>query len=316
MRPYAKLWILALMLCITPFLILLSIKISPTRKDREIRPVKYSKKVLLKTYDEKSLYYHLDSLSPLSVIVDGPTLLRIITRLDFSELSNKLVPYTIYITTDNDSPKVYHKESKVSVLSEYVLSDEQIFPGKIRNIFINVPKGRHTYTLSLDKDAKYTLKVKFIIKSTKDTSNKHWTKIIPNKFEQNISLKIGERVRGYYLSKKDNPLTFVTEGLTRAKILSRLIFTKENLFPRQYTVEVFEDGILKDRYLFKSKPSATTKCKEREELIPGIKKTFFIEIPDGQHTYFLIPSLGDDVLFSVSIEKAGGQNAPEEKVVE
>lgn len=312
MKRYMKLWTITIVFCIIPFIGLLFIKIFPNNKGRDIEPIKYSRKVVLETQGKKNLYYHLDSSAPLSIVVNRPGLLKLITRLDFSELSKKSSSYTIYITHNNESPLVYHKKTKASALSKYVSSDEKNFPGRIRKIFIKVPEGKHTYTLSLDKDAQYTLKVRSILINKMNLSNKYWAKVIPDKFQEAVLLKVGKKTRSYYLFTKDNPLSFVAEGPTKVKVPTRLIFNKDKLVPEQYAMQVFEDNTLKATHLFKSKPSGTTKYKENEVLIPGIKKTFYIDVPNGSHIYSLVPSTEKNILCRVLIEKIKEEVIPKE----
>lgn len=221
-KRYRKLWIVALIFCVIPSVVLLAIRMSSNKEDRDINPIKYSKRVIIESQGRKNFYYHLDASSSLSVVINGPVLLRVITRLDFSERSKKSAPYTVYLSADENSPMIYNKKSKVSSLSKYISSTEKNFPGRIRIIFIKVPQGKHTYTLSLDKDAKYALKVRFILRQ-KGTSNKNRAKLTPDKSDQFIQLKTGKNSSGYYLVNKNNPLSFTAEGHNQAKIITRLV---------------------------------------------------------------------------------------------
>jgi hypothetical protein len=91
----------------------------------------------------ESAYYHFDAGTPLGLSVNGPTTLRVATRLDFDHLMTGVQTYALQVAIDGAVWQTYHFDSDRLDSAVYVERPD-ILPGDRKEINIAVPRGRHT----------------------------------------------------------------------------------------------------------------------------------------------------------------------------
>lgn len=97
-------------------------------------------------------YYRFSETRPLKISINGPTVLRIMTRFENHYNMKGRINYRIQLKERN---KIIHTYLLSSVYSEVTTyrHNSKLVPGKAREFYIQVPPGRHHYTIiPLDKD--------------------------------------------------------------------------------------------------------------------------------------------------------------------
>lgn len=107
-------------------------------------------------------YYRFSNEKTLKVEINGPTELRVLTRLEYHYQMKGRIHYRLQVRENDDVINTYQLSSRRSEVAIYK-DNVELIPGKACEFVIDVPKGRHTYEIvPLDKD-KNTLLGRFLI---------------------------------------------------------------------------------------------------------------------------------------------------------
>jgi hypothetical protein len=115
-------------------------------------PLSPSEPVDLVTNEHIVHYYRFSAENPLKVEVNGPTEIRVMTRIENHYDMKGRIQYRIQVIEKGKVINTYQLSSVRSEVTTYKENNELI-PGKAREFVINVPGGKHTYEISiLDQD--------------------------------------------------------------------------------------------------------------------------------------------------------------------
>ena len=115
-------------------------------------PLQPSEPIDLITREKTVGYYRFSMEKPLKVEINGPTQLRVLTRIENHYQMKGRIDYRMQVKEKDEVINTYLLSSRRSEITVYKYNRELI-PGKAREFVINVPKGRHSYEiLPLDKD--------------------------------------------------------------------------------------------------------------------------------------------------------------------
>jgi len=139
---------------------------TPTRYKKQewisYNPTRPSTPVDLITKESTVNYYRFSMDKPLKVTVNGPTELRVLTRIENHYQMKGRIHYRMQVMESGTVINSYQLSSRRSEVTTYK-NNTELVPGKACEFVINVPKGRHTYEiLPLDKD-KNTLLGRFLL---------------------------------------------------------------------------------------------------------------------------------------------------------
>jgi len=129
---------------------------SPTKeKKREwmtYSPLSISEPVDLIAREETVGYYRFSKEKPLMVEINGPTELRVLTRIENHYHMKGRIQYRIQLKENEKTINTYQLSSRRSEIAVYK-NDSTLVPGKAREFIIEVPKGNHHYVIyPLDED--------------------------------------------------------------------------------------------------------------------------------------------------------------------
>lgn len=102
--------------------------------------------------EEEVQYFRFSESKPMKLQINGPTKLRILTRVENHYQMKGRIDYRIQVLEDK---KIKHTYQLSSIRSETTVykSEHSKIPGKAKEIIIDVPKGKHSYKIiPLDKD--------------------------------------------------------------------------------------------------------------------------------------------------------------------
>ncbi len=102
--------------------------------------------------ESKVTYYRFSESKPLFVDINGPTELRVLTRIENHYNMKGRIQYRIQISENNKVENTFQLSSRRSEVAYYE-DDKELVPGKACEFVIKVPEGRHRYKISpLDKN--------------------------------------------------------------------------------------------------------------------------------------------------------------------
>jgi hypothetical protein len=97
-------------------------------------------------------YFRFSNSKPLKVKITGPTVVRVLNRLENHYYMKGRINYRVQVKEDGDIKNTYLLSSVRSEVTTYKKDGEKI-PGKAKEIVINVPDGTHIYEIiPLDED--------------------------------------------------------------------------------------------------------------------------------------------------------------------
>lgn len=141
-------------------------KYTPTKVKKQewisFCPKRPSEPVDLVSREATVNYYRFSMEKPLKVEINGPTELRVLTRIENHYQMKGRIHYRVQVKENGNITSTYQLNSRRSEIAVYKY-DTELIPGKACEFVIDVPKGRHTYEVfPLDKD-KSTLLGRFLL---------------------------------------------------------------------------------------------------------------------------------------------------------
>jgi len=117
-----------------------------------LSPISPNDPVDLVTKENIIHYYRFSEKKPLKIRINGPTTLRVLTRFENHFNMKGRIDYRIQLKEDGKLARTYLLSSIFSEVTTYK-KDLKLIPGKAREFYIQVPPGKHIYTLTpMDKD--------------------------------------------------------------------------------------------------------------------------------------------------------------------
>lgn len=292
-KPWIKTLIKLLILVILPVGLITAYGRSSKSESSVLRPKVYKDAIKIKAGDKIRTYYSLYPDAPITLEVRGPVRLRAITRIDFNTAISRSRTYEIRVYVDGSADHLsFEKKSKPSFLSTFADLNKKT-PGKIRSIYVDIPKGKHTLVFSLETHkTDRVVRMRFLVtKENKQTAlerkTKKWNFISPEEYKEKIILYVENNKRDYFRFSADAPLEIDTKGPAVLKILTRLEFSDMMKEDYDYTLAVYEDGNFKTEQFFQTKKASKIAYAKDAGLVAGVKGVFFLEVPEGKHNYRL-----------------------------
>jgi hypothetical protein len=126
-------------------------------KQRKIKwvtltPLDPNEPVNLVADEEVINYFRFSEKKPLKIVINGPTQLRVLTRVEnHADMKGRIV-YRLQVKEDGTIKNTYQLNSLRSE-SAFYQKDPGNVPGRAKEIVISVPRGTHTYEIiPMDKD--------------------------------------------------------------------------------------------------------------------------------------------------------------------
>ncbi len=244
-------------------------------------------------------YYLLKTAEPMSVRVDGPVTLRILTRLSLSPDENGEVPYSIDVSEGATVVKVY---STTTALSNASFSGGNRTPAKSRKFSITVPEGSHTYLFRLEGKKSNEAALRFSTVATEGTDvHGKMTRIEPLSYDRVVTLSNKEKLITYYVCSLSKGVQLRVIGPTRVAIDARLNFDARMQGEQNYSVTVSE-GLKPTAFApFTSTKTLAASYEDWKEMVPGKLNKLTFDVPKGRHVYRIDLKGGPSVSMKFSI---------------
>ncbi|MCX7757119.1 MAG: hypothetical protein RMJ65_04785 [candidate division WOR-3 bacterium] len=220
-------------------------------------------------------YYLLTKDKPLEFSVDGPTYLRVYTRLLWQATMTQKESYKIIVSEDQESEKIM---SFTSELSRTARGANRTQYGKWRSFYLEVPKGKHNYKLTLLEAKSETVAVRISFERPTE-----YRKIVPEKPYRELQFVEREKIIPYYEVTLKNPVKVKIEGPAILKVSCRLNYDYTMEGKQNYTIAAIVGGKEWQTKTFKASKSETGLYKNAPELIPSVASNMYLDIPPGSY---------------------------------
>lgn len=257
------------------------------KKSRYIKPVVFQKKVTTLISGKTRNYYSLNVDKPSTINIQGPGILRVITRGRFAHENDDKIEYQVIYSVDGSKQnRVKISNAKQSITATYKI-DSLGIPGQLKDFEIEIGRGYHTLEFFI-KDKSIPVAVRYYLTPTKN-KKQEWVSFSPIKPREPVDLITRESTYKYYRFSMEKPLKVTVNGPTELRVLTRV----ENHYQMKgrinYRMQVIEKGKVINTYQLNSRRSEITTYKDNTELVPGKACEFVINVPAGRHTYEVLP---------------------------
>ena len=251
---------------------------------KSFRPEKSPSSTKVLVMGKRLTYHPLKKGEEIYVTIEGPTRLRVLTRIEFGKETGGEKSYYLRYERDDGKKGKFRRVTTASHTA--VLADDQsIHLGSSRSIYLKVPAGKHTYRFYVGSKSSYRLYLRFYERTTEVSTKSDNVAFTPLNFTQSVPLIVKEEEVSYYRVGDNDSLTLSVIGPTTIKVLARLEFSPAMFSDQKFRVHVLEDGNEKRIYSLRSKPSEVAEYGVMSENVPGKGAVFFIEVPRGKHDY-------------------------------
>jgi hypothetical protein len=119
-------------------------------------PLRPSEPVNIISKENTAIYYRFSKEKPLKVEVNGPTQLRVLTRIENHYQMRGRIHYRIQVKENGLVINTYQHSSDRSEVTFYE-DNKELVPGKACEFVIEVPKGKHAYEIVLMEEDNSTV---------------------------------------------------------------------------------------------------------------------------------------------------------------
>jgi hypothetical protein len=247
-------------------------------------PEDFVERVLVKAYGKEFIYYGVDAETPLTFAVKGPTQVRILTRLRYTEGMSGEQSYTLRVLTDGtEREKIVHRTTPSKKAAYIERSNLKL--GKAMKLDVVIDDTNHTtFHVRLSSSSKMRVEAR-IYKLDESIE------LIPTDYAETVTAFLSEsRERSYSLLTHRNPVQVRVEGPVHLRVQARLNYSPGMIGKQMYSIKVLKDGQTLKTFHIESVRSSTVTYKDRPDIIPGALHAFEIEVPEGQHVFdFQLP---------------------------
>jgi hypothetical protein len=272
---------------------------------RSFVPTKYGAKADILVDSKTLTYYRFDSVAPITLSVEGPTRLKILTRVRIPN-DREEETYTVTVMRDGEHATAEEFTAPVSERAHYVAFNS-FRPGVIRRIYVDVPTGQHHYELLAEGQAVVDARP---FQSAANRPSR--VSLAPREYAAVETFYYGDKALTYYILTEDSPVVLDVVGPTTIKVNTRLMFEQTMVGGQSYVLGVREYDVPEQLYRIESEPSETVTSRDRSDVIPGALRYFMLEVGKGAHTYefTLVDASGSAVALKFYIPRGDLLNEP------
>lgn len=240
---------------------------------KEIEPYrKYEIEIVTRKTDE---YVLVTKDQPINFTVEGPTYLRVYTRIFWptNELGSEI--YKIILEENRLEEKIITLESEKSKVTR---DKKGRALSKWRSFYIEVPEGTNQYALTHWSSPNDTILVKISYESPKK-----WVEIGATEYNSTIEAIEEEKILKYYELKRENGVTVRINGPTRIRVICRLNYDDKMIGDQNFTINVDDNGET-ESFALKCYKSQIITYQNRKNIVPSNARSFYLNLKEGQHT--------------------------------
>jgi len=245
----------------------------------------------------KTLSYHrATETEPVRFVVEGPTRVKVLTRLRVPTSVTREMAYTVAVALDGAPQTVHELSTESAGPNATYLALEMYSPGKLKRFYIDVPTGRHAYDLTAGGGT--TVDMRVFEKADRIPKR---VSLAPREYSGVETLLTRDNELTYYLATESEPVVLEVSGPTTIKVNVRLMFDSAMIGEHSYMLGVTSwlggagdgpapgttggDAGDETIYRLESKASTVLTCRDRGDALPGALRTFELPVPAGRHTF-------------------------------
>lgn len=239
---------------------------------QDIEPYKeWEVEIVTKKSEE---YLLLTKNHPMTFSVEGPTYLRVYTRIFWPESNLGSEIYKVILQENKIDEEIITLESEKSKVTKDKTGRAL---SKWRTFYIEVPEGLNDYKLTHWSAPGDTILVKFVYESPK-----RWSEIAATEYDAIIEAVEEEKILKYYELEKGASITVGINGPVRLRVISRLNYDEKMIGDQNYSISVEDNGTV-EKFALKCYKSQIITYKDEKNIVPSNARSFHINLREGKH---------------------------------
>ncbi len=246
-------------------------------------PEAHDGKVPVLVNSKERTYYRLKKGQGEQILrVTGPGTLRVISRVPYSK-RNKDEEYRISWTMeDTDGGDFVHAVRRAK---DAVRKSDNRKVTRGRSNEIEIPAGQHLVRLQLKDSPTTVAYMRYHLRQMEPMDRSRNVDIQALDNPKTRMIQAGDAVVSYNVLPSERELSVEVEGPTFLKVISRLDWNQTMTGTQKYTLRVYEDGLEKQSYVLKGRPSNSSIYLDKPDSLPSRGEVIYIEVPEGRHRY-------------------------------
>lgn len=223
-------------------------------------------------------YFRVAPDSPLTLTVDGPVRLRLVSRAELPPGTNRAVSYRVKVVEGNKILKEHATESSAAESARRPDSDAVIC--KSRSLQVEIPGGSHRVTVSVTGSS--LVLVRLLLASPKrDVAP--MISITPVEAPRSVTVSEGEKLIPYYSVLPGKPVKFRVVGPTSLELSARLDFDTTMRGVQTYRLAISEGGRRLRRVEFKTTKAAAASYTDLKDRVASKMDRLVLPLGEGVH---------------------------------
>jgi hypothetical protein len=241
----------------------------------QIKEITPDKKLEIEIITKQTQEYNvLTKNEPISLTVEGPTYLRIYTRIIWPNQKKGQEIYKLILHENELDEEILTFETERSTVTK---DEKGRSVSKWRSFYLDVPEGLNTYKLMHWSSPKDTILLKFAYESPKE-----WVDIPATSYSAILEAAEEEKIIKYYEATKVKKVTCAVNGPMKIKVVARLNYDKTMMGEHSYTVLIDDNGKT-DTHTLHCYKSEVVQYVNKKDLIPSNAQSFYISVEKGRH---------------------------------
>ncbi len=247
---------------------------------RRLEPASSPGEACLDNGGTRMTWLRLDADGAAVFRVKGPRRLKLVTRHLFAADAPDTTSYALTVRFGETSSVVRGHDTRPRRGLAHCDADGRV--GVLRRSYVTVPSGTHDVRVSAACADGGAVALRAFRELRR--RDRRWVSFAPERYRtvRHLQFDSGSRT-SYYVFDPDRSLVWSVTGPTTLEIWTRLDFDHTMSGAQPYAVEVLMDGAVHDTYQFDTEKLDAAVWVERNDILPGERRTVRVKVPRGEH---------------------------------
>lgn len=223
-------------------------------------------------------YFRLAAGRSLVIALDGPSRLRVTSRIELPPGSTDVVSYALRVTEGANELDRQKTESSASRVVR--LADGASAVAKGRRMTVDIPKGRHQVLIAAESAHAVLVRLQ---QAAPARGEQPMVSLTPVDAVRSVTVIEGEKTIPYYTTRPGKPVTFRVVGPTTLDLLTRLDFDETMRGAQSYRLVITEKGRRLREVGFKTSKATTAIYGNLKDRVPSKFDRVRLAIGEGLH---------------------------------
>jgi len=233
--------------------------------------------VTIRVEEKPRIYHRMTPEAPLSLDLEGPGRLRVVSRAILADLPGATVSYRLAVSEGAKVLQEHRTEASASATAR--IEGEGTALGKSRTTTVAIRSGRHHLTFSVSGSAVLAR----LLYSTPRRRERAMISLTPFEAARSVTVSEGERLIPYYTVMPSKPVRLKIVGPTPVEITCRLDFDQTMRGTQPYRLGIATDGRRVREVAFRTTKASTARYTDLRDRVASKLDRVVVALGDGAH---------------------------------